>query len=366
METPSYVAATNGNYPEWGFDSRPGALPSAAHAMASTNPSQSANRPVSFVALEPQAQALADAAANPPYVFHLGPVDGRRLLVQAQGGVVPRPDVTIEDKSIQGGLVGEVSIRIVRPREAVGELPVIVYLHGGGWVLGDHHTHDRLIREFADRTGAAVVFPNYSRSPEECYPTAVEESYAALRHVAERGVEHGLDGSRLAVAGDSAGGNIAAALTLLAKERAVPAIAAQVLLYPITDAAFDTASYRQFATGYHLRRDEMQWFWDQYAPDHAQRQEVTASPLRATLHQLAGLPPALVVTAEADVLRDEGEAYAAKLRLAGVRVTAVRYAAIVHDFVMLDALRESAAALAATAQAAGYLRQALGLPSRDG
>jgi len=208
------------------------------------------------------------------------------------------------------------------------------------------------------------MFANYSRAPEERYPTAVEESYAMLRHVAERGPEHGLDGTRLAVAGDSAGANIAAAVTLLAKDRSVPAITAQVLFYPITDAAFETPSYRQFATGYQLRRDEVQWFWDQYVPDRARRHEVTASPPRASVDQLAGLPPALLITAEADVLRDEGEAYASKLRLAGVPVTAVRYAAIVHDFVVLDALRNTQAAIAATAQAASYLRQALGLAAR--
>ena len=330
--------------------------------MPSKHRPTSSNGAATAVVLEPSARALA--AANRPYVFQLGPVEGRILLAQAQAGAVPKPDVTIEDNSVQGGLVGEISIRIVRPSYAVGALPVILYLHGGGWVLGDHHTHDRLIRELADRTGAAVVFPDYTRAPEERYPTAIEEGYAVLRHVAERGAEHGLEGSRLAVVGDSAGANIAAALTLLAKERCVPAIAAQVLFYPVTDAAFETPSYRQFASGYHLRRDEMQWFWDQYAPDHASREEVTASPLRASVEQLAGLPRALLITAEADVLRDEGEAYATKLRLAGVPVTAVRYAAIVHDFVVLDALRDTEAAIAATAQAAAYLRRALGLTGR--
>jgi len=317
-----------------------------------------------LVVLEPGARALVDAAAKGPFVFQVGPVEGRLLLAQAQAGAVPKPAVTIEDASVQGGLVGEISIRIIRPRHAVGAIPAIVYFHGGGWVLGDHHTHDRLTRQLADGTGAAVVFANYSRAPEERYPTAIEESYAVLRHVAERGSEHDLDGSRLAVAGDSAGANIAAAVTLLAKDRSIPAITAQVLFYPITDAAFDTPSYRQFATGYKLRRDEMRWFWDQYVPERARRWEVTASPLRASIDQLAGLPPALLITAEADVLRDEGEAYAAKLRLAGVPVTAVRYAAIVHDFVVLDALRDTQAAIAATAQASGYLRRALGLAAR--
>jgi len=247
----------------------------------------------------------------------------------------------------------------VRPEGATGALPVILYLHGAGWVFGNSHTHDRLIRELAVGAGAAVVFPEYSRSPEARYPVAIEESYAVLSWVSEHGAEHDLDGSRIAVAGDSVGGNMAAALTLLAKERSGPRVAAQVLFYPVTDASFDTGSYHQFETGYFLRRDAMQWFWDQYTSDDAQRDEPTASPLRADLDQLAGLPPALVITAEADVLRDEGEAYANKLRQAGVPVTATRYQGIIHDFVMLNALRETNAAQAAIAQAVGYLSRAL-------
>jgi acetyl esterase len=234
-----------------------------------------------------------------------------------------------------------------------------VYVHGAGWVFGNSHTHDRLIRELADGTGAAVVFPNYSLSPEARYPTAIEESYAVVSWVAEHGAEKELDGSRIAIAGDSVGGNMSAALTLMAKERSGPELAAQVLFYPVTNASFDTGSYDEFAEGYFLRRDAMQWFWDQYLPDEAERNEVTASPLRATNEQLAGLPPALVITAEADVLRDEGEAYASKLREAGVPVVATRYQGIIHDFVMLNALRGTNAAGAAIGQATGYLEQAL-------
>jgi acetyl esterase len=226
-------------------------------------------------------------------------------------------------------------------------------------VFGNDHTHGRLARELALGVGAAVVFVNYSPSPEARYPVAIEQVYAAARWVAGNGADHGLDASRLAVAGDSVGGNMAIALTLLAKERGELALSAQVLFYPVTDAAFETGSYHEFAEGYFLRRDGMQWFWDQYTGDPVQRAEITASPLRATSEQLAGLPPALVITAEADVLRDEGEEYARKLRTAGVAVTAVRYQGVIHDFVMLNALRGTHAAEGAIRQAIDFLSTAL-------
>ena len=236
---------------------------------------------------------------------------------------------------------------------------MILYTHGAGWVFGNAHTHDRLIRELTTGTGAAVVFTNYSLSPEARYPTAIEEIYVALTWVVEHGSEHDLDGSRIVVAGDSVGGNMTAAITLMAKQRSGPELAAQVLFYPVTDASFDTDSYHQFAEGYFLRRDAMEWFWAQYTTDETQRNEITASPLRATSDDLAGLPAALVITGEADVLRDEGEAYGRKLREAGVDVTATRYEGIVHDFVMLNALRNTNAADSAIAQAVSYIRKAL-------
>jgi acetyl esterase/lipase len=207
--------------------------------------------------------------------------------------------------------------------------------------------------------GAAVVFPNYSLSPQARYPLAIQENYAAARWVVTQGAAHGLDPARIAVAGDSVGGNMAISLTLTAKQRGDVPLAGQVLFYPVTDASFDTGSYRQFAEGYFLRRDAMQWFWDQYTTDATQRAEITASPLRATVEQLTGLPPALVITAEADVLRDEGEAYADKLRAAGVPVTAVRYQGAIHDFVMLNPLRVTYAAEDAIRQAVAFLSTVL-------
>jgi len=315
---------------------------------------------IARVVLEPAAQEFAEATTNPPYLPDLGPVEGRETVDDVQSGEIDKPEVDIEDTAIPGGPSGEVSIRILRPKGATGDLPVILYTHGAGWVFGNAHTHDRLIRELAAGTGAAVVFPNYSLSPEARYPTAIEEIYAVLTWVAEHGREKGLDGTRIAVAGDSVGANMSAAVTLMAKDRAGADIAAQVLFYPVTDASFDTDSYGQFAEGYFLRRDAMQWFWNQYTTDPNQRAEVTASPLRATTEQLTGLPAALVITAEADVLRDEGEAYARKLREASVDVTATRYEGIIHDFVMLNALRGTNAAGAAIAQAISYLHRQLG------
>ncbi|MFW6693910.1 alpha/beta hydrolase [Streptomyces sp. MAR4 CNX-425] len=310
--------------------------------------------------LEPAAAAFAEATATPPYLFDLGPVEGRKTVDEVQSGEIEKPEVEEEWVTVQGGPAGSVRAHLVRPAGNPGQLPVILYIHGAGWVFGNAHTHDRLVRELAVGAGAAVVFPEYDLSPEARYPVAVEQNYAVARWVVADGAAHGLDATRIAVAGDSVGGNMAAALTLQAKERGDLPLVQQVLFYPVTDASFDTGSYRQFAEGYFLRRDAMEWFWDQYTPDEAQRAEVTASPLRASEAQLRGLPPALVITAEADVLRDEGEAYANKLRQAGVPVTAVRYQGVIHDFVMLNALRETHAADAAINQAVAVLKTAFG------
>ncbi|MFJ6479468.1 MULTISPECIES: alpha/beta hydrolase [unclassified Streptomyces] len=310
--------------------------------------------------LEAAAQAFAHATAQPPYLYQIPVADGRKAVDDVQSGEgVALPAVDEEWITVQGGPTGDVRTRIVRPRGSNGPLPVILYLHGAGWVFGNAHTHDRLVRELAVGAGAAVVFPEYDLSPEARYPVAIEQNYTVAQWVAREGHHEDLDGSRIAVAGDSVGGNMSAALTLMAKQRGDVRILHQVLFYPVTDAAFDTDSYAQFAEGYFLRRDAMRWFWDQYTTDAAERAQITASPLRASLDQLTGLPPALVITAEADVLRDEGEAYAARLRAAGVPVTALRVLGTIHDFVMLNALRETRAASLAIGQAVETLREAL-------
>ena len=315
---------------------------------------------MSKIVLEPAAAEFAGATAEPPYLFDLGPAEGRKVVDEVQSGAgVAKPEVDEQWVTVPGGPTGEVKVRIVKPEGATGQLPVIIYIHGAGWVFGNAHTHDRLVRELAVGAEAAVVFPEYDLSPEARYPVALEQTFATAQWVAKHGTDRGLDGSRIAVAGDSVGGNMAAALTLLAKQRGGINLLQQVLFYPVTDANFDTESYHQFETGYFLRRDAMQWFWDQYTTDPEERAQITASPLRATIEQLTDLPPALVITAEADVLRDEGEAYAAKLRAAAVPVTQIRFGGIIHDFVMLDALRETHAARAAIKIAQDTLRSVL-------
>jgi len=307
------------------------------------------------VVLEPAAQEFADATATPPFLFELPPEEGRKAVDEAQTTDYPKLPVDEEWVTVDDGT----RARIVKPEGATGVLPVILYIHGAGWVFGNAHTHDRLVRELAVGANAAVVFPEYDLSPEVRYPRAIEQNYAVAKWIVTVGKDKGLDANRLAIAGDSVGGNMSAALTLMVKERGDVKFIQQVLFYPVTDAAFDTGSYHEFATGYFLQRDGMKWFWDQYTTNEDERNQITASPLRASIDQLKGLPPALVITAEADVLRDEGEAYAAKLREAGVPTTAVRFTGIIHDFVMLDALRDTHAANAAIELAIDTLKKAL-------
>jgi acetyl esterase/lipase len=321
----------------------------------STTIKTSAGAPV----LEPAAQSFVEATAKHPFIFELPPAEGRKALDGLQSGEIDEPDIDEEWITVNSGSIGEVKARIVKPRGTTGTLPVVLYIHGAGWVFGDAKTHDRLVRELAVGIGAAVVFPEYSRSPEAKYPVAIEQNYAVAQWIVNEGASKGLDASRFAIGGDSVGGNMTAAATLMAKARGDVHFVAQLLFYPVTDANFETGSYEQFAEGYYLRRDGMQWFWDQYTTDEDKRNEITASPLRATLDQLAGLPPALVINGEADVLRDEGEAYANKLRQAGVPVTAIRHQGMIHDFVMLNALRGTHAAQAAITEAIHFLSAAL-------
>ncbi|GAA3834415.1 alpha/beta hydrolase [Streptomyces chiangmaiensis] len=303
------------------------------------------------------------AAADAPPLETLSPAEARAdaLAGRSAAQAVLKP-VHIHEQHLPIGPGGTVLVRIVRPEGSSGVLPAVMYFHGGGWVLGDRFSYDRTTRDLAHAGGVAVVFVEYARSPEARYPVALEEVYAATAWIAEHGQELGLDGSRLAVAGDSAGGNLATAVALLAKRRGGPRLLQQVLFYPALDAGFDTPSYERFADGFFLTRAQMRWFGDRYAPDRSVRTEPTAAPLRATTAELAGLPPALVITAEADVLRDEGEAYARKLTQAGVPVVAVRYLGAIHSFTAQDALAASPLSQAAIDQAGQALRQALAAP----
>jgi acetyl esterase/lipase len=310
------------------------------------------------VVLEPASQAFVEATANPPFLYELTPDEARKVLDDVQAAPIDK--LPIDERWITVPAdVGDVRVRIVRPAGADGQLPVILYMHGGGWVLGNAGTHDRLVRELACGACAALAFVEYDRSPEAQYPVAIEQGYATARWIAREGAAHGLDPERMAIAGDSVGGGMTAAITLMAQERGDVRFVHHSMYYPVTDAAMDTGSYAQFAEGYFLAAKSMAWFWDCYCPDLERRSEPFASPLRASDEMLAGLPPALVIVDEADVLRDEGEAYAARLRAAGVAVTTVRYDGITHDFMMLNPLSETHATRAAVAQAIATLRQAL-------
>jgi len=302
-------------------------------------------------------QALEDGGGKP--LETLSPQDARAVLVGAQASVkVDLSGVSVSEKTIQAG--GQsIPLTIVRPEGVKGELPVFMFFHGGGWVLGDYPTHARLIRDLVVNSGAVAVYVGYTPSPEAQYPTAIDQAYAATRWVGEHGKEIQVDSSRLAVAGNSVGGNMAAVVALKAKEAGTPKLSFQLLLWPVTDANLETASYNQFAQGHFLTKPLMKWFWDNYTTDPKQRAERFASPLQATTEQLKGLPPALVQTAEFDVLRDEGEAYAHKLDAAGVTVTAVRYNGMIHDYGLLNPLAHIPAVQAALRQAGAELKQHL-------
>ena len=309
--------------------------------------------------LEPAAQQFADATAKPPFLYELGPDGARKVLDDVQAAPIAKLDVDEKWITVPAA-VNDVRVRIVRPRGSTGPLPTILYIHGGGWILGNAGTHDRLVRELAVGVNAAVAFVEYDRSPEAHYPVAIEQAYATAQWITEHGKTEGLDASRLAIAGDSVGGNMTAAVAILAKQRGDVRFVHQSMYYPVTDAAQDTDSYREFANGPFLMAKGMAWFWDAYLPDRSMRSEITASPLRASIQELAGLPEAFLIVDENDVLRDEGEAYARKLTEAGVRTTSVRFNGIIHDFMMLNPLRETAATTAAVEQAIHVLRKALG------
>lgn len=293
-----------------------------------------------------------------PQIYELSIEEARSVLIGAQTGTYGKLPVDMKEKEIiQDGI--SVSIRIVKPKNSTEELPVLMYFHGGGWILGNDFTHDRLVRELAVGGNVAVVFVNYTPTPEAVYPQANEEAYAATKWIKRNGLSLGLNTDKIGVAGDSVGGNMAIAVTLMSKERKGPKIDFQLLFYPVTDDNYNTTSYQQFANGHFLTLNAMIWFWDAYAPDKSVRNQVTATPLNATLDELRGLPEALVITAENDVLRDEGEAYAKKLNAAGVKVTATRYIGTIHDFVMLNPITNTPAPRAAIKQATDAIKEKL-------
>jgi acetyl esterase len=310
------------------------------------------------VPLEPTTQKFIDSLAGAKPLYTLTPAAAHKVLTDIQSAPLPiplKPD-DITDTTFPVGPTGTTRIRIVRPKGMTGTLPVLMYFHGGGWVLGDKISHDRLVRELADGVKAALVFVDYINSPEAKYPTQNEQAYASMKYVVDHARELNVDPTRLAIAGDSVGGNMVAAVTLMAKERGGPRIAYQVLYYPVTDYASDNTSYRRFADGPWLTAANIKWMFQLQGLDGTQG--ITAYPLRASLDQLRGLPDALIVTDD-DILQEEGEAYAGKLSQAGVRVTTVRYNQTIHDFVMLNPIANTPAVRGAIAQGIWALRGAL-------
>lgn len=293
------------------------------------------------------------AGAKP--LYDLTPQQARKVLTAVQSFPASAPDTDVETRYVDVNGT-QIAVKIHRPKGVDGRLPVVFYIHGGGWVLGDDMTHDRLVRELAAGIPAAVVFPVYTPSPEAAFPQPTEELFAVLKHIAAQAGDLRLDASRLAVAGDSVGGNMAIAMALKAKKEGAPKIGFQLLIYPVTDAAMETESYRCFENGPWLTKKAMAWFWKLYAPNKDDRASILSSPLNASAEQLKDLPPALVITAENDVLRDEGEAFARKLNDAGVKTTSVRFNGTIHDFMMLNPIAQSAATRDAVLLATAKLR----------
>lgn len=282
------------------------------------------------------------AAQNGPPIYSLSPEKARKILDDLQAPTVDVIPAAIKDIEVPGSDEQKISVRIVKPKGIGGKLPVVLYVHGGGWILGNKNTHDYLIRSIANGAKAAVVFVNYTPSPEAQFPVGIEQVYDVAKYVEEEGSALGLNGSRMIIAGDSVGGNMATAVAQMAKDRGGPHFMHQILLYPVTDANFNTGSYKEFGGGdYWLSKKAMEWFWNAYLPDVKKRAHRYASPLRSTIEQLRGLPEALIIVDENDVLRDEGEAYAHKLMQAGVKVTPIRMLGTVHDFLMLAPLKDN-------------------------
>jgi acetyl esterase len=300
-----------------------------------------------------------NSAGGPP-LETLSPEEARQVLVGAQASVtVDLSGIDVSEKTITSDGY-TIRLNIVRPAGNDSVLPVFIFIHGGGWVLGDFPTHQRLVRDLVVASGYVAVFVNYTPSPEAQYPQAVNEIYAATKWVAEHGAEINVDGTKLAVVGNSVGGNMTAVTALKAKENGGPDIKALIMFWPIVDANFDTASYQEFGKDRFLTTSLMKWLYDNYTTDPEERNQIYASPLRATIDQLKGLPPTLIQVAEGDILRDEGEAFGRKLDEAGVTVTTVRYNGMIHDFGLLNGIAELPQVRSLFVQAAADLKKYLG------
>ena len=298
-------------------------------------------------------------SADGPPMQEMDPYDAKKLFETLQASVqVDLSGIEESEKTITtDGFT--IKLDIVRPVGEEGVLPVFMFIHGGGWILGDFPTHERMVRELVVLSGAAAVFVNYTRTPDAAFPQAINEIYAATKWVAEHGEEINVDGKRLAIVGNSVGGNMTAVTSLKAKENGGPNIKLQIMMWPIVDANFETESYKIFGEDRFLTTPLMKWMYDMYIKDPEKRKDIHASPLQASVEQLKGLPPTLIQVAENDVLRDEGEAYGRKLDEAGVKVTCIRYNGMIHDFGLLNGLAEVPAVKSLFIHAAAELKRYL-------
>ncbi|HID3697472.1 TPA: alpha/beta hydrolase [Klebsiella pneumoniae] len=328
------------------------ALFASATAVASEQP---VNLPAPTAGVQAFLNVLNSGNGKP--MEQLTPQEARQILIGAQKGVtLPSAQVSEKIITVNGQ---SITLKIVKPDNATGTLPVFMFFHGGGWVLGDFPTHERLIRDLVRSSGAAAVYVDYTPSPEARFPVAINQAYEATKWVAEHGQEIGVDGSRLALVGNSVGGNMVASVALQARQFNGPKIRYNVMLWPVTDANFNSASYNQYENGYFLTKNMMKWFWDNYTTSASDRNNILASPLRATTEQLKGFPQTLIQTAELDVLRDEGEAFGRKLDAAGVPVTVTRYNGMIHDYGLLNPLSQEPTVKTALEQAGAELHKHL-------
>jgi len=328
------------------------ALFASATAVASEKP---VNLPAPTAGVQAFLNVLNSGDGKP--MEQMTPEEARQVLIGAQKGVtLPSAQVAEKIITVNGQ---SIKLKIVKPDNATGTLPVFMFFHGGGWVLGDFPTHERLIRDLVRSSGAAAVYVDYTPSPEAHFPVAINQAYEATKWVAEHGQEIGVDGSRLGLVGNSVGGNMVASVALQAKQFNGPKIRYNVMLWPVTDANFDSTSYNQYENGYFLTKNMMKWFWDNYTTNVSDRNNILASPLRATTEQLKGFPQTLIQTAELDVLRDEGEAFGRKLDAAGVPVTVTRYNGMIHDYGLLNPLSQEPTVRTALEQAGAALQNHL-------
>lgn len=284
-------------------------------------------------------ESLSSKISKP--IYEMKPKEARLFLLDLQKETHRNIPTEVKDIDIFTDLAGSVSVRLIRPENYNETLPVILYFHGGGWILGDKETHDMLIRRLSVGTNSVVVFVNYTRAPEAVYPTQINQGYGVLEYLYQNPEEFGIDSDRIIVAGDSAGGNIATAIALKAVKEGGPKILYQLLLYPVIDANMNSESYKLFKDGPWLSQKAMEWFWNAYLDDKALKDEIYVSPLKASESDLSAMPPALIITGENDVLRDEGEAYARRLEGAGVEIYSVRVNMTIHDFLMLNVLQST-------------------------